>query len=298
MDICRVPNCLKPQQALGVCTEHLSVITKQVQAGQATWKQYEEAGICLPSPKLKNHNKCLTEKCHTKPRSRGLCDNCYAAAVRMMKKKNLQWPDLEQLGLSRPMRRRDFIKQSFFQEAAKLAIEEKAAKDRISYSLPVASAPPEQPISLTQAEPLPLTLPPDVTLQGVPIGYDNPLSQQEAAPPVIVPNLTTRPSQPLVPLSVMPPPAVSMPTAVQTPIEPPEVSAQAPMAEEKFPGFKDSTGTVPPTVEQMREAVKDHDFQPLLDLSRINAPEPEPQEPALEVQSFPAPPTQIPGQEN
>ena len=320
MNICRVPNCPKPQQALGVCAEHLSVITKQVNAGQATWKQYEEAGICLPLPKPKNRiNVCLTNKCFTPPRSRGLCDNCYAAAVRTMKKENLQWPDLEQLGLSRPARRREFVKQSFFQEAAKLAIEEKAAKDRINYSLPLTPAPPEQPISVTQTEPIPLTLPPEapslppalLMLHGVPLEDDAHLGQQEAAPQKGAFHGWNE-------LTGQPPTLEQMKRArenhdFQPPVLTPEreldVTLQGvPIVYDPTLDKQDEILIAPARLaQQIPEAVQVEKTPPVtlagepiteLDLSRINAPDPEPQEPALEPQSFPSPPTQIPGQEN
>ncbi len=297
MSECRVPNCPKPQQALGVCVEHLAVITKQVNAGQVTWKQYQEAGICLPPPEPTNHDMCLTNGCVTKPRSRGLCDNCYASAVRTMKKENLQWPDLEQLGLSRPMRRRSFIKQSLFQEAARLAIAEKVIKDKISFGTSIEPAAPEQTVPVTQSEPL-LSLPPiqridphimenannQATLKtgtngiqlpphefdgtvNVPPSVSPPSSlvvgQQDVAPAVV----------PVVPEPVSPPPAVPAPALIQVPAIP---------LEPLEPDSRDVS------------AVE-------MNLSRINAPDPE-LTPEQELDAalptnFSPPPTQFPGQE-
>ena len=108
-------------------------------------------------------------------------------------------------------------------------------------------------------------------MHGVPIVYDSSLGQQEAT--FIAPARL----------------AQQIPEAVQPKKTLPE----------KFPGFKDSTGVAPLPAEQMREVVNKHDFQPTLDLSQINAPnpEPEPRAPADESQGFPAPPTQCPSQE-
>lgn len=280
---CRVPNCPKPQQALGVCIEHLSIITNQVKAGQSTWKQYEEAGICLPPPKPTNHNKCLTNGCVAKPRSRGLCDNCYAAASRIKRKKNLQWYDLEQLGLSRPARIRDYVKQSLFQEAAKLAIANKEVKDSISFGASTEPAALNQPLSVTQSEPL---LPPPLIAPvhpefddaaNVPPSVPPPPSlvvgQQEAALSAIVSNLVTKPPQPLVPATTVTPPAFPVPLSVQTPVAP---------LEPLEPDSRDVS------------AVE-------FDLSRINAPDPE-LTPEQELDAalptnFSPPPTQFPGQE-
>ena len=351
MTNCRVPNCTKPQYALGVCTEHLSAITKQVKAGQATWKQYEEAGICLPAPKPTNHDKCLTNRCFANPRSRGLCDNCYAAAIRTMKKENLQWPDLEQLGLSRPTRVRAFVKQSLFQEAAKLAIEEKVIKDKASFGVPIQQAAPEQAVSVTQNEPLvPFASLPLVPM--VPDGQEtNVIPSWQKGVGHMAPPVAPFPTDPgeciensleagqqetspvhrqlidrsLIPVSQLGPAALEQmrePTApplvaqvlpaVQTPVVHPESPEKAPMATlqgipivyEPNLGQQDETLIAPERLaQQIPEAVQVKQTPPVtlagkpiveLDLSRINAsdPEPEPKEP--EYQDFPAPPTQIP----
>ena len=318
---CRVQDCPERQQARGVCIEHFKIILKQVEAGQVTWKQYEEAGICIPIPdhSQPRSQKCLTEECPCLSRARGLCHNCYAAAVRTMNKDNLQWPDLEQLGLASRTRTRNYNKQSAFFKKASKAIAGKKIKDKISFNVPLEPAPPEQPIPVTQASPLSPFVPPGVfneddnpTCQGIP-GWETPPDLPPVTPELLASldeGQQEAPMSAIEPPPTIGPPAASVPpyaalpsSAVQTPVGPLEAPERAPAAEEKFPGFKDSTGVAPLPAEQMREVVKQHDFQPALDLSRINAPDPEPTpedelDAALPVNlRFPPPPTQIPGQE-
>lgn len=152
-EICGVSNCAYPQQARGICADHLKVIAPQVEAGTATWKQYEDAGICTP---VKDQSKprsrqCITPNCPRTGRSRGLCNNCYAAAVRVKEQRGLQWLDLEQLGLTRPARIVNQCKQSAFQKAANDAIEKAKTKLGISE---MSSAEEQPTVPVTQSEPL------------------------------------------------------------------------------------------------------------------------------------------------
>ena len=159
--LCGASGCRQPQHARGVCLDHWKEITSQVEAGQVTWKQYEEAGVCKP---IRDQSKppsrrCLSNGCPRLSRARGLCDDCYAAAVRIMKSDNLRWEDLERMGLSRKARVRSTAKQSIFIKNARKAIED--AKDKLQKSYaPMIVGPTSEPVQptipVTQSEPLPM----------------------------------------------------------------------------------------------------------------------------------------------
>lgn len=272
MDVCRVNGCENPQQARGVCIAHLKVITAQVDTKQATWKQYEEAGVCIPIPAKRDRYLCFTPMCMGKSRSRGLCNSCYAAASRIMKKKNLQWHDLEQLGLARPARTLGFVKQSYFQEAAKKAI----AKAEEKYGTVIAPAPPEVSVPVTQAEPL---------AKDQSLWDDKQIESMLPTAPMAPAPATEPPLEPSPPLMGLPP---NLEVQSETPPETPEVTLHGvPIVYD--PNLGQQSAEPPAPATEPEPAV--------VDLTRINAPdpEPEPQEPNEEQKSFPAPPTQFPG---
>ncbi len=153
VSVCGVKDCENPIHARGICLAHFNAINLQVEAGQAKWKQFEDAGICTPIRNMRQppSRGCMTESCPRNSRARGLCDDCYAAAVRFKNANDHQWYDLEQMGLTRPARKRLTSKQSAFMNKAKKAQAEAMAKLGISYASPTIV---ETEIPVTQSEPL------------------------------------------------------------------------------------------------------------------------------------------------
>lgn len=166
MATCGINDCENPQEDRGVCAEHLTILGQQVDAGKFTWEQYESADVGVCAPKKTPTKLCVTVGCGVKANARGLCLTCYAAALRFMKVKGLQWYDLEQVGASLPGRKRRSEGSSLF----RINTEKLMNQERQMFIPPFEPAPPEQTVSVTQDQPFPAMLSEEEcedTIQGV-----------------------------------------------------------------------------------------------------------------------------------
>ena len=182
MAICGVDGCEKAQNDRGICAHHLYLIGQRVEGDQVTWKQYEDAGICIP--KKPTTKLCVTKGCGGKANARGLCNNCYAAALRIIEEKGIQWHDLEQVSASLPARRNRSKGPSLF----RVNTERLLIKSEQVFIPPIEPAESDQPtVPVTQDQPLPpyevsldeVQPVKQMTLKGVPIKYVPNLSMED-----------------------------------------------------------------------------------------------------------------------
>ncbi|KKM81747.1 hypothetical protein LCGC14_1326740 [marine sediment metagenome] len=330
MAICGVDGCEKAQNDRGICAHHLKLIGQQVEGDQVTWKQYEDAGICIP--KKPTTKLCVTKGCGGKANARGLCNNCYAAALRIIEEKGIQWHDLEQVGASLPARRNRSKGPSLF----RVNTERLLIKSEQKFIPPIEPAESDQPtIPVTQDQPIV----PDVSDEGVkkaingpeyqfdvPNGKSIPRLQPEWQPdtdsrifqstpddePNPYQNLLTKENQsePDKEKSLATEQATKGPSEIVQPFIPP-IPASIKGETQEVIVIDDHTYLLTDAdlgrlhIQELASGPDDPTCSgtnrlggiqlPQVDLSHVNAPNPESvKEPATESPNFPAPPTQIP----
>lgn len=272
MALCKVNGCVNPRKDRGICSGHLVAFGQQVDLGEASWEDYEKIGVCIPEKPLAK--TCVTQGCGIKANARGLCLTCYAAALRLMKVKGIQWYDLEKLGVSLPGR----VKRSEGPSLFRINAERLMAEERKAFATAIESAPPEQTIPVTQDQPLPpFMTEEEIDSQDGPPSNLIPVSEQAAKVPLRYgPELefyadengqrhhrSVTQSDVLIP--IQPGSPASSFLGLENPVDSPSVDYDPDipgLPDKEKPLAADEAAKVPP-----------------------------------ELPSFPAPPTQIPGQE-
>ena len=292
MAICRVDRRETPQAGRGVCGRCLRSIGQQVDCGETTWEKAEECGLCIPEESEESSFKLCLSGCEAKANARGLCRNCYASATNAMKAKNLQWPDLEQLGMSLPAKKKRTKGSSNFKTKFEAAL----AKERQVYTSAIEENKSRQEASAVQKPFLPTPL------------TKEEIEEIENEVDASIPQATeVHFTGDLDKLSGLSPPGVDL-SRVYAPEPVPEAPSEPPTV----PGLSPYS-SIPDRLAQQLSIMSpgsapEPPEEPHADLSRVNAPEPVPEAPSepsevpglptiAEVpRSFPVPPTVHPEQ--